>query len=240
MVENHIKKYGYNEIQEEKKKSVFGTFLEQYMDFLVMILIVSAVISGILGDLKSAIVILVVITMNAILGTIQTVKAEKSINSLKQMPGPEAKVLRNGEIIIIPSREITVGDEIILEAGDCIPADARIIESASLKTDESMLTGESINIEKTDAILEGELPIGDRRNMVYSGSFVTYGRGKFLATSVGMETEMGKIASLMKSTAKRKTPLQTNLDNFGKKLSIAILCFCSLIFILNIARGEKN
>lgn len=238
-VEKRIKEYGYNEILDEKRKSVLGIFIEQYKDFLVMILIVSAVISGLLGDIKSTIVILVVITMNAILGTIQTVKAEKSINSLKQMSGPEAKVLRNGNVIIVPSREITVGDEIILEAGDCIPADGRLIEVASLKTDESMLTGESINVDKSVEELEGELSIGDRLNMVYSGSFVTYGRGRFLVTAVGMDTEMGKIATLMKSTAKRKTPLQRNLDSFGKKLSIAILSFCTLIFILNIVRGEN-
>ena len=235
----HQKKYGPNELQEEKKKSVGMIFLEQYKDFLVIILIVSAIISGFLGDAESAIVILIVITINAILGTVQTVKAEKSLNSLKKLSGPEAKVERDGVVTQIPSREVTVGDIVILEAGDQVPADGRIIEQASLKVDESALTGESIPVEKSTDTIEGEVPLGDRVNMVFSGSFVTYGRGKYVVTGIGMETEVGKIASLLKTTSEKKTPLQVNLDQFGQKLSILILILCAILMGSNIWRGES-
>nr|WP_317450382.1 calcium-translocating P-type ATPase, PMCA-type [uncultured Sellimonas sp.] len=235
----HQKKYGPNELQEEKKKSVGMIFLEQYKDFLVIILIVSAIISGFLGDAESAIVILIVITINAILGTVQTVKAEKSLNSLKKLSGPEAKVERDGVVTQIPSREVTVGDIVILEAGDQVPADGRIIEQASLKVDESALTGESIPVEKSTDTIEGEVPLGDRVNMVFSGSFVTYGRGKYVVTGIGMETEVGKIASLLKTTSEKKTPLQVNLDQFGQKLSILILILCAILMGINIWRGES-
>ena len=169
----NLKKYGPNELEEGKKKSVFQIFLEQFKDFLVIILIISAVISGFLGDVESAIVIFVVITMNAILGTVQTVKAEQSLASLKKLSGPEAKVLRDGSVVPIPSAEVTVGDIVMLDAGDYIPADGRLLESASLKVDESALTGESLGVEKMTDAIEGEVPLGDRTNMVYSGSFVT-------------------------------------------------------------------
>ena len=233
------KKYGPNELQEEKKKSVGMIFLEQYKDFLVIILIISAIISGFLGDAESAIVILIVITINAILGTVQTVKAEKSLNSLKKLSGPEAKVERDGIVTQIPSREVTVGDIVILEAGDQVPADGRIIEQASLKIDESALTGESIPVEKSEDTIEKEVPIGDRVNMAFSGSFVTYGRGKYVVTGIGMETEVGKIASLLKTTSEKKTPLQVNLDQFGQKLSILILILCAILMGINVWRGES-
>lgn len=230
-------KYGLNELVETKAKSIPMIFLEQYKDFLVIILIIAALISGFLGDIESAIVILIVITINAILGTVQTVKAEQSLNSLKELSSPSAKVLRDGKIIEIPSKEVTVGDEVHLEAGDYIPADGRIIENASMKVDESALTGESLAVEKQTDIIDGQVALGDRTNMVYSGSFVTYGRGKFLVTAIGMETEVGKIAQLLKSTEEKKTPLQVNLDNFGKKLSIIIIVFCAILFGLNIYQG---
>ena len=233
------KKYGPNELQEEKKKSVGMIFLEQYKDFLVIILIISAIISGFLGDAESAIVILIVITINAILGTVQTVKAEKSLNSLKKLSGPEAKVERDGIVTQIPSREVTVGDIVILEAGDQVPADGRIIEQASLKIDESALTGESIPVEKSEDTIEKEVPLGDRVNMAFSGSFVTYGSGKYVVTGIGMETEVGKIASLLKTTSEKKTPLQVNLDQFGQKLSILILILCAILMGINVWRGES-
>ena len=193
-VEERQRKFGPNELVEGEKKSTLRIFLEQFSDFLVIILIISAIISLFLGEAESAIVILVVITMNAILGTVQTVKAEQSLNSLKKLSAPMAKVLRNGVVTEIPSREVTIGDEVHLEAGDYIPADGRILENASMKVDESALTGESLGVEKTQDTLEGDLALGDRTNMVYSGSFVTYGRGSFLVTAIGMDTEVGKIA----------------------------------------------
>ena len=166
-VKKNQETYGPNALTEEKKKSILQIFLEQYKDFLVMILIVAAVVSGILGEMESAIVILVVITMNAILGTVQTVKAEQSLDSLKAMAGPEAKVLRNGDIIKVPSSEITVGDIVSLEAGDYVPADGRILENASLKVDESALTGESLGVDKTEDTIEGEVPLGDRTKFCF-------------------------------------------------------------------------
>ena len=177
--------------------------------------------------------------MNAILGTVQTVKAEQSLNSLKKLSGPTAKVLRNGNVIQIPSVELTVGDEVMLEAGDYVPADGRILQNASLKIDESALTGESLGVEKSDEVISGEVPLGDQTNMVFSGSFVTYGRGSFLVTGIGMETEVGKIATLLKTTSEKRTPLQINLDQFGQKLSIIILIFCGILFGINVFRGDS-
>jgi len=236
-VKAHQEKFGPNELVEGKKKTTFQIFLEQYKDFLVIILIAAAIVSGFLGDAESAIVILIVITINAILGTVQTVKAEQSLASLKKLSGPEAKVLRDGSVVPIPSSEVTVGDIVMLDAGDYIPADGRLLESASLKVDESALTGESLGVEKMTDAIEGEVPLGDRTNMVYSGSFVTYGRGSFIVTGIGMETEVGKIASLLKTTSEKKTPLQVNLDQFGQKLSIIILVFCGILFGINVFRG---
>ena len=236
-VKAHQEKFGPNELVEGKKKTTFQIFLEQYKDFLVIILIAAAIVSGFLGDAESAIVILIVITINAILGTVQTVKAEQSLASLKKLSGPEAKVLRDGSVVPIPSSEVTVGDIVMLDAGDYIPADGRLLESASLKVDESALTGESLGVEKMTDAIEGEVPLGDRTNMVYSGSFVTYGRGSFIVTGIGMETEVGKIASLLKTTSEKKTPLQVNLDQFGQKLSIIILIFCGILFGINVFRG---
>lgn len=236
-VQQNQEKYGLNELVEGKKKSTIQIFLEQFKDFLVIILIVAAVVSGILGDAESAIVILIVITINAILGTVQTVKAEQSLNSLKELSAPLAKVLRDGNVIQIPSKEVTIGDEVFLEAGDYVPADGRILTNASLKIDESALTGESLAVEKSEDTITGEVPLGDQTNMVFSGSFVTYGRGSFLVTAIGMDTEIGKIATLLKTTSEKKTPLQMNLDEFGKKLSIVILIFCGILFGVNVFQG---
>lgn len=235
----HTEKYGKNEITGEKKKSTFVIFLEQFKDFLVMILIAAAIVSAVLGDVESTIVILAVITMNAILGTVQTVNASKSLDSLKKLSAPNAKVMRDGKAAVIPSSDVTVGDIVLLEAGDYICADGRIIENASLKVNESALTGESLNVEKEDKQFENEVPLADRLNMVYSGSFVTYGRAKFVVTDIGMNTEVGKIAGLINDAKERKTPLQVNLDNFGKKLSIGILIVCALVFGLSVFRGEN-
>ena len=232
-------KCGWNELAEGRKKSIVQIFFEQYKDFLVLILIASAVISGMLGDVESAAVIVTVITVNAILGTIQTVKAEQSLQSLKKLSGPEAKVLRDGSVIQLPARELVVGDVILLEAGDMVPADGRLIENASLKVDESALTGESLAVEKSmDTILK-EAPLGDRTNMLFSGSFVTYGRGKAVVTEIGMQTEVGKIAGLLKSTSEKQTPLQMSLEKFGKKLSILIVIFCGILFAISVLRGEE-
>ena len=232
------KKYGKNELAEGKKKNPFILFLEQYKDFLVIILIIAAIISGVLGDIESAIVIFVVITINAILGTVQHIKAEQSLDSLKEMSAPTAKVIRDGEIKVVEGKDVTVGDIVVIEAGDYVCSDVRIIENASLKVDESAMTGESEPVEKQETVLDGEKPLGDRVNMLYSGSFATYGRAKMVVTSVGMETEIGKIASLLKSTQEKKTPLQESLDNFGKKLSLIIIGICVIVLGLELFRSD--
>lgn len=232
------KKYGKNELAEGKKKNPFILFLEQYKDFLVIILIIAAIISGVLGDIESAIVIFVVITINAILGTVQHIKAEQSLDSLKEMSAPTAKVIRDGEIKVVEGIDVTVGDIVVVEAGDYVCSDGRIIENASLKVDESAMTGESEPVEKQETVLDGEKPLGDRVNMLYSGSFATYGRAKMVVTSVGMETEIGKIASLLKSTQEKKTPLQESLDNFGKKLSLIIIGICVIVLGLELFRSD--
>ena len=232
------KKYGKNELAEGKKKNPFILFLEQYKDFLVIILIIAAIISGVLGDIESAIVIFVVITITAILGTVQHIKAEQSLDSLKEMSAPTAKVIRDGEIKVVEGKDVTVGDVVVIEAGDYVCSDGRIIENASLKVDESAMTGESEPVEKQETVLDGEKPLGDRVNMLYSGSFATYGRAKMVVTSVGMETEIGKIASLLKSTQEKKTPLQESLDNFGKKLSLIIIGICVIVLGLELFRSD--
>ena len=216
-VKEHIAKYGRNEIETVGKKSVLQLFLEQFKDFLVIILIISAIVSGVLGDWESALVILVVITMNAVLGTVQTRKAEQSLESLKKLSGPEAKVLRNGNIVLLPSTEITVGDIVHLDAGDFIPADGRILEAATLKVDESALTGESVGVEKTTICIKGEseIALGDRTNMLYSGSFVTYGRATYIVTGIGMNTEVGKIAGMIENSVTSKSgSIWTEAVNF--------------------------
>lgn len=235
----NAEKYGKNRISEGKKKSPVVVFLEQFKDFLVIILIIAAIVSAFMGDAESTVVILVVISLNAVLGTEQTLKAEKSLSNLKKLSSPNAKVLRGGETIVIPSEDVTVGDVVIIEAGDQIPADGRLIECASLQVYESALTGESLNVDKSAESIDCECALGDRKNMVFSGSFVTYGRGKFIACDIGMNTEVGKIASLIQSAEERKTPLQNTLDNFGKKLSVAILIICALVFGLSLVRADR-
>ena len=235
-----LEQHGPNELQSGKQKSIPRIFAEQFADFLVIILILAAIVSAILGDVESTVVILAVITMNAILGTVQTVKASASLDSLKRMSAPTAKVLRDGKVLQIPGREVTVGDVVSLEAGDSVCADGRLLECASLKCAESALTGESLPVEKDLSEIAGDVPLGDRRNMVFSGSFVTYGRAKFLVTAIGMDTEMGKIASLLKNTEDKKTPLQVSLDQFGKKLSIGILVICAVLFCVSVFLRQEN
>ena len=231
---------GPNELRSGGKKSVARVFLEQFRDFLVVILILAAAVSAALGDGESALVILAVITMNAVLGTVQTVKAAASLDSLKRMSAPTAKVLRDGHVVQIPGREVVPGDVVVLEAGDSVCADGRLLESASLKCDESALTGESLPVEKDVEPIDGEAALGDRRNMVFSGSFVTYGRGRFLVTATGMDTEVGKIAALLKGAEEKKTPLQVSLDRFGRRLSAIILAICAVLFGVSVAVRHEN
>lgn len=234
---DRLKKYGPNALVEGKKKSVLQVFLEQFKDLLVVILIVAAIISMLSGQGESTIVIFAVLILNAILGTVQYFKAEKSLESLKAMSSPTAKVLRGGAKVEVPSKEVVPGDIVFLEAGDLVVADGRVIENFSLKVNESSLTGESEGVEKTEEVIPGEkVALGDQKNMVFSGSLVTYGRATVVVTGTGMHTEIGKIASLMNQTQQRKTPLQQSLDDFSKKLAVIILAICVVVFGLSLYR----
>lgn len=231
-------KYGKNKLEEKEKKNLIEIFVEQFKDLLVIILILSALISAATGNMESTAVIIVVLILNAILGTVQTIKAQQSLESLKKLSSPSAKVVRQGDKQIIDAVDLVCGDIVLLEAGDIIPGDGRIIENFSLKTNESALTGESENAEKEVCTLYDEnIALGDQRNMVFSGSLVTYGRATAITTGVGRQTELGRIAGLMNDTKERKTPLQTTMDNFSKKLSIGIILICILVFGLSLYRN---
>lgn len=227
---------GPNQLKEGKQKSVFKVFLEQFADLLVIILMIAAVISIFSNNYESSIVIFAVILLNAFLGTFQYVKARKSLDALKAMSAPSARVIRDGKSCIVPAADLVTGDLLLLEAGDVISADGRILHNYSLQVNESSLTGESANIDKKDDVLAGPCPLADRTNMVYSGSLVTYGRAMVLVTACGMETEIGKIADLMNATGERKTPLQISLDRFSQKLAVIIIAICGLVFGLGLYR----
>ena len=235
-VEEIRRQIGENILQEGKKKSTLEVFLGQFCDLLVVILIIAAIISMFSGNAESTIVILLVLIKNAVLGTVQHVKAQRSLDSLKQLSSPNAKVIRNGVKQEIPSREIVPGDIVMLEVGDMIVADGWILRNYSLQVNESSLTGESTNVEKMDTVIEGKVALADRVNMVYSGSLVTYGRAQVLVTGTGMKTELGKIAGLMNAANERKTPLQESLDKFSGRLAMLIMIICAVVFCLCIYR----
>lgn len=236
-VEKQRQTYGENALAEEKKKSPLVVFLEQFKDLLVIILIIAAIISAVSGNSESTIVILAVITLNAILGTVQHFKAEKSLESLKALSSPSAKVMRDGRKVEVPSKDIVPGDILMLEAGDLVVADGRIVENYSLQVNESSLTGESEGVDKISDVIDAEsVALGDQKNMVFSGSLVTYGRACVVVTATGMKTEIGKIATLMNQTQQKKTPLQESMDNFSQKLAIAIIGICIVVFGLSLYR----
>ncbi len=244
-VEERQEKYGFNELQQVAKKSLFQRFLEQFKDFSIIVLIIAAIVSGIVGVLQGegitdTIIILIVVIVNAIIGVAQESKAEKSLEALQKLSDHASKVIRNENMEVVPSKELVPGDIVVLDTGDYIPADLRIIEAVNLKTQESSLTGESVPVEKTSEIIEEqEIGIGDRKNMLFSSSLVTYGRGKGIVVETGMTTEVGKIAGMINSTEKQETPLQQKLDKLGKTLGIAALVICAVIFILGILQGKE-
>lgn len=238
-VKERLDEYGNNELVEGKKKSLLEVFLSQFCDLLVIILIIAAVISAISGNVESTIVIIAVLILNAILGTVQYSKAQKSLDSLKSLSAPCAKVRRNGVKMAVASKDIVPGDILELEAGDLVVADGRILHNYSLQVNESSLTGESTNVDKEDGVILEEAALADRKNMVYSGSLVTYGRATVVVTETGMQTEMGKIARLMNDTKEKKTPLQVSLDQFSSKLAMVIMGICVVVFLLGIYRDMK-
>ena len=232
--------FGYNILDEKKKENPFMIFLKQFQDLLVIILIIAAIISGMSGQIESTIVIVSVIIVNAILGTIQTLKAEKSLDSLKKLSVPKAKVIREGTLQEVDSTELTIGDLVQIEAGDVISGDGRIIECSSLQINESALTGEVESVDKTTDVITGQVVVGDQKNMVFSSSLVTNGTGRYIVTHIGMQTEIGKIASMLNNAKERKTPLQKSLDDFSGKLSIGIFFISLIILCLNLFLAKQS
>lgn len=244
-VEESRKKYGINELKAKKKKTLLIKFLEQFKDFMIIILIIAALVSGIIGYIENegitdSIIILIVVIMNAIIGVAQESKAEKSLEALQKLSSHVAKVIRNGELIIIPSKELVPGDIVVLETGDYVPADLRIIEAVNLKVQEASLTGESVPVEKNiEAISDEKVGIGDRTNMLFASSLITYGRGKGIVVETGMNTEVGKIASIINDTNETETPLQEKLNKLGKTLGIGALIICAVIFVIGLLYGKN-
>ena len=244
-VKSRQQKYGLNELKAKKKKSLFQKFLEQFKDFSIIILIIAAIVSGVVGiaegeGITDTIIILIVVLVNAIIGVSQEAKAEKSLEALQQLTDHASKVIRNGEIRVVPAKELVPGDIVVLDTGDYIPADLRIIEAVNLKSQEASLTGESVPVEKSSEVIEGEeIGIGDRLNMLFSSSLVTYGRGKGIVVETGMTTEVGKIAGMLDSTEEQITPLQQKLNKLGKTLGIAALAICAFIFVIGLAQGKE-
>ena len=235
-----LQEYGPNELIETKKKTLFMMFLDQFRDFMILILIAAAVVSGIIGEVADTVAIIVIVILNAIIGFVQEYRAEKAMKALKEMAAPVALVLREGQISTVPTSELVPGDMVMLEAGRIVPADMRLTEAARLKIEEAALTGESVPVEKTvDTIEEESAALGDRRNMAYKGTTVSYGRGSGVIVATGMETELGKIATLLQEETGVKTPLQKRLAKFGQRLGITILAICAIVFITGLMRGEE-
>ena len=236
---------GYNELKAQKKKSILIKFLEQFKDFMIIVLIIAAIVSGAVGvaqgeGITDSIIILVVVIANAIIGVAQEAKAEKSLEALQKLSGHEAKVIRDGNISTIPARELVEGDIVVLETGDYVPADLRIFEAVNLKSQESSLTGESVPVEKQASIIEeDEIPIGDRANMLFSSSLITYGRGRAIVVETGMNTEVGKIAEMLSGAEEQETPLQQKLNSLGKTLGLVALAICVIIFVIGIIQGRE-
>ena len=244
-VERKREEFGVNELEAKKKKSLFVKFLEQFKDFMIIVLIISAIISGIIGVIEGegvtdSIIIMIVIIVNAIIGVVQENKAEKSLEALQKLSSHVAKVIRNGKLTVIPSRELVPGDIVILETGDFVPADLRLIEAVNLKSQEASLTGESVPVEKNiETITDEKVGIGDRHNMLFSSSLITYGRGKAVVVETGMNTEVGKIAEMMNSSLSTETPLQKKLNSLGKTLGIVALIICALMFVVGLINGKE-
>ncbi len=237
-------KYGHNELKAKQKKSILVKFLEQFKDFMIIILIIAAIVSGIVGiqegeGITDTIIILIVVVLNAIIGVAQENKAEKSLEALQKMSSHAAKVMRDGKLAVVPSRELVPGDVVILETGDYIPADLRITEAVNLKSQESAMTGESVPVEKSVDTISGDAELGDRRNMLFSSSLITYGRGKGIVVGTGMNTEVGKIAKMIDETDESQTPLQIKLNNLGKTLGIVALVLCAIIFVVGTLYGKE-
>lgn len=238
--QRRLQQYGPNELKEKKKKTPFMMFIDQFKDFMILVLIVAAIISGWLGEPSDTIAIIVIVVLNAVIGFIQEYRAEKAMAALKKMSAPFATAIRDGMPVNIPALQLVPGDIVIIEAGKVVPADIRLIEAIQLKVEEAALTGESVPVEKhTEPLHDEHLPLGDRKNMAYKGTFVTYGRGSGIVVNTAMNTEIGKIATMLQEEEEVKTPLQKRLAAFGQKLAIAVLVICAVVFGIGVLRGEE-
>lgn len=239
-VNDFREKYGFNELAGKKKEGLLLKFLKQFKDFMIIVLIIAAIVSAVVSkEFTDSIIILVVVIMNAIIGVVQESKAEKSLEALQKMSAHSSKVVRNGNVQVVPARELVPGDVVILETGDYVPADLRITEAINLKIQEAALTGESLPISKfTDVISDEKTGLGDRKNMAFSSSMVTYGRGKGIVTAIGMKTEVGKIANMINEVEETETPLQRRLNSLGKTLGIACIVICVVIFAIGLFYGK--
>lgn len=238
-IQKRLEEYGPNELKEKKGKTAAAMFLDQFRDFMILVLIAAAIISGFIGEVSDTIAIIVIVVLNAVIGFIQEYRAEKAMAALKKMAAPFATVLRDGMPATVPASELVPGDIVLLEAGKIIPADMRLTETAWLKVEEAALTGESLPVEKhTDPLHDEHMPLGDRKNMVYKGTYATYGRGSGVVVATGMDTELGRIATMLQEEEEVKTPLQKRLANFGQKLAIAVLAICAIVFGIGVLRGE--
>ena len=244
-IEERRKKYGFNELKAKKKKTILVKFLEQFKDFMIIILIIAAIVSGVIGYLQNegitdSIIILIVVIINAIIGVAQESKAEKSLEALQKLSDHASKVIRDGKLLVVPSKDLVPGDIVVLETGDYVPADIRLIEAVNLKSQEASLTGESVPTDKyANTISDPEVAIGDRTNMLFSSSLITMGRGKGIVVETGMNTEAGKIAEILNDTEKSDTPLQQRLNKLGKTLGIASLAICVVIFVIGMLQGKQ-
>ena len=244
-VEKRKEKYGLNELKAKKKKTLLQKFIEQFKDFSIIVLIIAAIVSVAVGiaegeGITDTIIILIVVILNAIIGVVQESKAEKSLEALQKLTDHASKVIREGNLTVVPAKDLVPGDIVVLDTGDFIPADIRLVEAVNLKSQESSLTGESMPVEKnTEKIVDPEVGIGDRVNMLFSSSLVTYGRGKGIVVETGMTTEVGKIAGMINETEKQETPLQNKLNKLGKTLGIAALLICVFIFVIGLLQGKE-
>ncbi len=233
-----LERYGFNELQEKPRSTFLQLLIAQLNNFIVILLIVASVVSALLGDWVEAIVILLIVVLNAILGVVQESKAEESLAALKKMAAPECQVLRDGQRSSVPARDLVPGDLVFLEAGNFVPADLRLLEAVNLRVEEAALTGESVPVQKdASLVLDEAASLGDRKNSAFMGTIINYGRGLGMVVTTGMQTQIGLIAEMLQAVEEEETPLQKRLDQLGKILGVGALAICGVVFLLGLFRS---
>lgn len=238
--ERRMAVYGPNEIQEQRRRRPWRMFLDQFTDFMILVLIAAAIVSGLIGEPADTIAIVVIVLLNGVIGFVQEYRAERAVAALRMLAAPSATVRRGGQVLTLAASQLVPGDIVLIEAGNVVPTDLRLVEAVQLKVEEAALTGESVPVEKRIAALdEATLPLGDRLNMADKGTVATYGRGSGVVVATGMHTELGKIATLLREEEEVKTPLQKRLAQFGQRLALAALAICAIVFVVGVLRGES-